>query len=348
MVQISLLSGPEATRILPPVAASLASKGEVESTMIREIRTEQGVTTSLPVAIALAICMTGMPCRGAVGSANATSTAATPQTEGTANDSDSGAAEPTFLRDRGPGVPTSQFGTYVRRHELLVYGFYEFTYNSDEEYKPEELGFGLDEDFRAKRTDHEALIFLSYGFAEDFEVELESALYTTATQHKDSNDPSAMPAKLEESGLGDTEGQLRWRLAKEKENAPEVFTYFEAVLPLQRDRVLIGTQDWELALGGGLIKGTRCGTFTARAAESYTPADGTIEFGEYAVEYLKRISPHWRGFLSVEGEQDEVALIAEAQLHLRPDLFIKANNGFGLTSKAPDYAPEIGLIASFR
>ena len=313
--------------------------------MMRRNFTGQPATTRLAAAIGLAICTIGMPCRMAAIAANS---AAAPKSENSASASTSGVAEPSFLRDRGPGVPASQFGTYVRRHELLVYGFYEFTYNADEEYKPEELGFGLDEDFRAKRTDHEALIFLAYGLAENLEIEVESALYTTATQDKASGDPSAMPAQLEESGLGDTEGQLRWRVARENERAPEVFTYFEAVLPLQKDRVLIGTQDWEFAAGLGFIKGTRWGTFTARAAESYTPADGTIEFGEYALEYLKRMSPRWRGFLAVEGEQDEVALIAEAQLHLRPDLWIKANNGFGITSKAPDYAPEIGVMASFR
>ena len=316
--------------------------------MMRRKFTGRSATTRLMVAVGLAICTTGVAFRDAAGAAEALNTAPAPEAMNTASESNPDNPEPSYLRDRGSGVPTSQFGTYVRRHELLVYGFYEFTYNADEEYKPAELGFGLDEDFRAKRADHEALLFLAYGFAENFELEVESALYTTATQHKASGDPSAMPSELEESGLGDTEGQLRWRVAKEKENAPEVFTYFEAVLPLQKDRVLIGTQDWEFAAGLGLIKGTRWGTFTARAAESYTPADGTIEFGEYALEYLKRMSPRWRGFLAVEGEQDEVALIAEAQLHLRPDLFIKANNGFGLTSKAPDYAPEIGVMASFR
>src|SRR5262245_42926906 len=64
---------------------------------------------------------------------------------------------PEYLRDRGPGIATSMFGTYVEAHERLVYAFYEYTLNRDQEYKPAELGFGLDQDFRAKLTEHEFL-----------------------------------------------------------------------------------------------------------------------------------------------------------------------------------------------
>jgi hypothetical protein len=49
----------------------------------------------------------------------------------------------------------------------------------------------------------------------------------------------------------------------------------------------------------------------------------------------------------VEGEQDEVALIAELQWRLSPRATLKLNNGFGLTNKAPDQAPEIGIALSF-
>src|SRR5262252_6325865 len=87
-----------------------------------------------------------------------------------------------WLADRGPGVATSLFGTYVEHGQLLVYPFYEYTLNRDNEYKPAELGFGLDQDFRAKRTEHEALLFFAYGFREGLALEVESALWTTATQ----------------------------------------------------------------------------------------------------------------------------------------------------------------------
>jgi len=53
-----------------------------------------------------------------------------------------------YLADRGTGIATSMFGEYVRKGELLVYPFYEFTLFNQFEYKPAELGFGLDQDFR--------------------------------------------------------------------------------------------------------------------------------------------------------------------------------------------------------
>ena len=256
-------------------------------------------------------------------------------------------ADTPYLADRGTGVPTSMFGTYVRRGERLVYTFYEFTANQDQEYKPAELGFSNQHDFRARRTDHEGLLFLAYGLGEDLLIEGESALVSAATQDKAATDPSPQPARLHEQGLGDTEGQLRWRVRRETARAPEVFASFEVVLPLQEDRRLIGTQAWELSPGIGLIKGTRWGTWTTRATASYTPGDGTFEWGETSLEYLKRFTPRWRGVMSIEGEQDEWALIAEAQLHLSPRLVLKLNNGFGLTSKAPDLAPEVGLLFAF-
>jgi hypothetical protein len=79
----------------------------------------------------------------------------------------------------------------------------------------------------------------------------------------------------------------------------------------------------------------------------YQAEDKAFAFGEYALEYLKRLSPRWRGVLAVEGEQDEVAAIAEAQWQLAPKALLKLNNGFGLTSKAPDLAPEVGIAFSW-
>ena len=56
---------------------------------------------------------------------------------------------PVYLRDRGTGLPTSMFGTYIRKHELLVYPFFEYYRNDDEEYEPADIGYGLAEEFGA-------------------------------------------------------------------------------------------------------------------------------------------------------------------------------------------------------
>ena len=254
---------------------------------------------------------------------------------------------PPYLRDRGNGLATSLFGTYVAKGELLVYPFYEYTLNKDQEYKPSELGFAGDHDYRGRYTEHEALLFLSWAASENVAFEFESALYSTATQHKAAADTSTVPAKLEESGFGDTQAEVRWRWWKESERRPEFWSYFEAVFPFQKNRHLIGTQDWELIQGFGLTRGFSFGTLTARASASYTAEDKTVIFGEFALEYLKRLSPKWRVVLAMEGEQDEVAIIGEAQLRMGPRAVLKLNNGFGVTTKAPDLAPEVGIALTF-
>lgn len=51
--------------------------------------------------------------------------------------------------------------------------------------------------------------------------------------------------------------------------------------------------------------------------------------------------------VTLEGEDDELSLITEAQWHLSGRLYVKLNNGLGLTEKAPDVAPEFGVMISF-
>jgi hypothetical protein len=250
-----------------------------------------------------------------------------------------------YLKDRGPGMPTSMFGTYVTRHQLLIYPFFEYYLDDNLEYKPDELGYTLDEDFRGKFRASEYLIFLGYGITDWLAVEFEAALYIDASLETSPDDPTGAPAKIEENGTGDVEGQLRARLMRETESRPELFAYFEAVSPQQEDKVLIGTPDWELKLGVGLIRGFSFGTMTLRIAGEYSLEEEKADLGEYAVEYLNRVSPRWRLYLGVEGSQDELSLIPEAQWHIRTDrIIVKLNSGFGLTSKATDWAPEVGVV----
>ena len=71
------------------------------------------------------------------------------------------------------------------------------------------------------------------------------------------------------------------------------------------------------------------------------------EIGEAAIEYLKRLSPSWRLYLAFEGAEDEIECIPELQWHISNRVFIKLNSAFGVTSKADDWAPEIGVMFSF-
>jgi hypothetical protein len=258
-----------------------------------------------------------------------------------------GTAQPAYLSDRGPGIPTSMFGTYVRKNEWLVYVFYEYTKNSDFEYAPEDIGLAGNQEFFGSLKEHEHLLFLSYGLSDRLAVELEGSFSTRATLERPAADTSGGPARLTESGLGDIEAQARWRWLGETERRPEWFSYFEVAFPLQKDKVLIGSQDWEYVLGIGLIKGHAWGTLTGRLSVLYDRSEGSIESGEFAFEYLKRINRTWKLFAGVEGESDEVEVILEAQARLHPHVLLKLNSGFGVTSKAADFAPEVGVLFSW-
>jgi hypothetical protein len=176
-------------------------------------------------------------------------------------------------------------------------------------------------------------------------VELEAAVIT-AKQERASDDTSNFPAEgVEESGLGDVEAQLRYRFREETDGAPEVYGYFETVFPFQRHRKLIGTSSWEFQYGTGLARSFSFGTMTLRGSVAW--ADGSPEIGEYAVEYIRGVSNHLRVYGAVEGSEDEVELITEAQIFFTPAIRLKLNNAVGLTKKATGWAPEIGLMLVF-
>lgn len=251
-----------------------------------------------------------------------------------------------FRGDHNGGIPVSMFGTYVRPGEVLVYPFYEYYANHDAEYSPDELGYGLDEDFRAPSGGHEVLLFLGWGVSDRLALEFEAAVYTRQWQEKAPGDPTAMPARIQESGLGDVEGQIRWRWTRDEGGRPGIFSFFEYVLPLQKDEVIIGTSHLELKLGTGLVRAFSFGTMTFRFAAEYDGEDDRVEAGEYGLEYLKRISRTVRVFAAIEGSEDEAELIPVLMWAPHPRVALHLNSAFGLTSKAEDWAPEIGVMIS--
>ena len=252
---------------------------------------------------------------------------------------------PSYLRDRGEGIPLSSFGTYVQKGQLIVYPFFEYYRNNDAEYQPDELGFTQDTELRGKYTATEELLFIAYGVSDRLAFELEAAIIQAKIE-KSPNDPTNPPSTFEEDGLGDVEGQLRWRWARESATRPEFFSYFETVAPTPGDNVFIGTSDWEFKLGSGLIRGFSWGTVTARGAVEYGLSEDKFELGELSLEYLRRLSNKVRIFTGFEGTQDEIELLTELQLHPARNVIVKLNNGFGLTSKATDWAPEVGVMFS--
>jgi len=255
---------------------------------------------------------------------------------------------PAYLSDRGDGIPTSLFGTYIREKEFIFYPFYEYTRASKFEYKASELGFTGEQEYFGKHVQREALVFLAYAFNDSLAIEFESALYSSVDFTKAPEDTSTLPATIRESGLGDTETNIRWRYLKETESRPEITFFMKTVFPLQRNKKLLGSQVWEFEPGVVVTKGYPFGTFAGRLAAGYDTGERKLQFSEWAVDYVKRLDSNWRLAVSLEGDQlDEVSLIGELQYTLGKNAILKMNLGVGVTTKAADIAPEIGVLFRF-
>jgi hypothetical protein len=265
---------------------------------------------------------------------------------------------PAHLSDRGAGLPTSRFGTYVREGEWLVELAGEYLKNQGFEYDPNELGFGVPiGSFKGRYEATRGLVFVAYGLSDRFAVELE-ANGIDASLRKAADDPSSMPEKLTESGLGQVRSRLDWRWLPERGRRPELFSYAEVVFPHDKEKALIGTADWVINGGLGAIRGFRWGTMTVRLGFEYdTSSASAVDFHEYAIEYLKRLSPKvsvYLGYVVFEG--DEASLATELHWSPNPRVMIRLGNRLGVVSSTLsatpnglDWAPTIGVVLrSFR
>ncbi len=252
-------------------------------------------------------------------------------------------------QERGLGVPTSRFGMYVGRGELLVNPFFAYSTDHNKEYQPSKLGYGLLQDYRGKFHSTEGLIFVAYGLTDWLAVEFEASRIR-ATLDKAPDDTSATPSRIEESGFGDVEGQVRMRLMREQRGRPEVFGFVEVTMPTQIRKVLIGNPDWDVKPGFGIIRAFPWGTMTSRITVEYNHDDRLWDLGEFSVEYLKTLSPAVRLNLAFEGGEtgamDEWDLVAGVRWQIRDRFFLKLDNAVGLASKSTDWAPEVGLVWS--
>jgi hypothetical protein len=252
---------------------------------------------------------------------------------------------PPHLRDRGPGLPTSQFGVYVRRGELLVYPAFEYYKDKDFEYDPFEFGFESATEFKGRYRASEEVLFLAYGLSDRFALEFEGDLIQASLEKAD-EDLSGMPAERKESGLGDVRTRLTWRWKEESGRRPELFSYTEVFFPHDKKKPLVGTADWVFHGGIGAIRGFRWGTLTLRGGLLFEEASASAtDWGEVALEYLKRVSPRATLFSSLlVREGDEISLITELQWHLSRNVVLRLNNGLGLTSHGNDWEPEVGIL----
>jgi hypothetical protein len=252
-----------------------------------------------------------------------------------------------YSRDRGTGVPSSLFGTYLRRGEVVIYPFFEYTRDDNREYQPVEFGAGPAVDFRGRFRGTSTQLFLGYGVTDWLALEFEAA-YLTATFNKSPSDPYATPTRLRQTGFGDLEMQVRARLWRESGGRPELFGFVELVARSQRSRVLLDEPHWDAKPGIGLVRGFGFGTMTIRIAAEYNHEERHPDLGEFAVEYLKRVSRAGHLYVGFEGGEtgamDEWDLITGIRWRLAPSLAFKFDNALGLSAKATDWAPQVGLM----
>jgi len=257
---------------------------------------------------------------------------------------------PKYLRDRGTGVPASMFGTYIRRGELLVYPFFEYSCDHNREYSPAKLGLGLDQEYRGGYRASAGQVFIGYGLADWCALEVEAA-FISAQLERSPGDTSPIPARIKQRCLTDVAGQLRVRVMQESAHRPEIFAYAEITVPSQKEERLIGDRDWDLQPGVGIVRGYSWGTLTLRSTVEYTREDAGLNIGETAVEYLKRLSPASRLHLALEGGEggapDEWDLVPGLQWRMTDAVFLKFDIALGLSSKATDWAPAMGVLFSF-
>jgi hypothetical protein len=260
-----------------------------------------------------------------------------------------GEEPPAYLQDRGTGLPTSMFGTYIRGGEWLIFPFLELSMDHNLEYQPLKLGFGLERDFLGKYRDTRGQIFVAYGVTDWLAVEIEAATMSVSLE-KAPVDPSLLPSKLSESGIGDIEGQIRLRLVREGNRRPEVFSYLEVTAPSNRNKVLIGHSNWDFNPGVGVVKGFAWGTMTFRATLEYNRESKGLDIGEISLEYLKRLSPSWSVFAAFEGGEtgapDEWELVTGVQWRVTDHFILKIDSSLGLFPKSNDWALQIGGVFS--
>lgn len=258
---------------------------------------------------------------------------------------------PPHLRDRGRGQPTSLFGTYIERGQLILFPYFAFTRDGNMEYQPSALGYGSDQDFRGRFQSTQAQLFVAYAFTDWLAIEFESSRIR-ARLDKSPDDTSAVPARIDETGLADIEAQVRLRLARERGRRPEIFASLEMIPAQQSGKVLIGDAQWDFKSSIGVIRGFRFGTMTFKTSVEYNRGDKHWDLGETSLEYLRQLNSRTRLFLAIEGGEggapDDYALVSGVRWRLTPGVFLKFDNAVGLMSKATDWETQIGLLWQLR
>jgi hypothetical protein len=259
--------------------------------------------------------------------------------------------EPPNLRDRGPGVRTSEFQTYIGRHQLLFLTSASYAKDHNLEYNPLDWGYGNQSDLRGTFRSSSAQLWVAYGITDWLAVEVEGSSLS-ARFERSSSDTTATPARIHESGLGDFAGQVRVRFAQERGRRPEIWGSVEVIPANQRRKVLIGDKLTDVKGEIGFTRGYRFGTMTFKTTVEWNHGDHHWDLGETSLEYLRRLSPDFRLLLAIEGGEtgapDEWVFVTAAQWRIANRFYLKFANGLGLMSKSTDWEPQVGILWELR
>ena len=265
-----------------------------------------------------------------------------------------GAAEvpgsPGYLRDRGPGVPTSLSGIYLTPGEWLGAASYQDLENRGFQYTPDDFGFADTNDYLGEYRFSGGFFFLGYGLNESIALALKVTGGSTKLT-KASDDPSAMPAEIKESGISEIAPELTWRFITENVDRPELYAFVSILIPHDRDKDLIGTQDWVVLPGIGLNRGFSWATLSARMNFEYDAAsESTLDFGKWSVEGQRRFSDSWWVSVGLEGQVggatnfDEAWQTAFIQWSPTPHIAVRFGSRIGLTQMTEGWTGEIGIV----
>ena len=245
-------------------------------------------------------------------------------------------------RDRGEGLPLSMFGTYIRSGQLVVMPVLRKCTATTTSVRSGELGSRARPSCAGAST-RTNVSCSSLRVLENIAAEFEIA-GISASLDKSPLDDSALPPRLEHRALATSRAAP---LAME-----EGIRHAAGAVQLLRDRVsraaveaLIGTPDWELKFGFGLTRGLRWGTISARRSLGMPTAPGSWESTRSSAE--ARVEPA-AALRRSRRQRGRARADHGSQILLTTRIVLKLNNSFGLTSKATDWAPEIGVMFFIR
>ena len=254
------------------------------------------------------------------------------------------------LRDRGPGVSTSLTGIYVNDGEWLGSATYQNLENRGFQYAPEEFGFPDENDYLGKYKFSGGIFFAGYGLSDSVSLGLK-VTGGSAKFNKASDDPSALPAEVKESGLGEVAPELTWRFMRETASRPELFTYVSVLIPHDSDNRLLGTEDWVVLPGIGINRGFSWATLSARMGFEYdTASTSTLDFGQWTVEGQRRFSDAWwlsAGLVGTVGggnNFDEVWQTTYVEWSANPHVTVRFGSRIGLTTMTEGWTGELGIV----